>query len=137
MYIYILKYYFMSYQIEIGLGEVFDRLTILYIKKIEITDYEKNSNVTKEYNYLLKKIKAYKFTDELWELYNELMKVNRTLWDVENYIRQKEKSLTFDSTFIELARSVYKLNDERAELKKRINIIDKSKFIEEKSYTND
>ena len=42
-------------QIEIGLGEVFDRLTILYIKKIEITDYEKNSNVTKEYNYLLKK----------------------------------------------------------------------------------
>ena len=119
----------MSYQIEIGLGEVFDRLTILYIKKIEITDYEKNSNVTKEYNYLLKKTKAYKFTDELWELYNELMKVNRTLWDVENYIRQKEKSLTFDSTFIELARSVYKLNDERAELKKRINIIDKSKFI--------
>lgn len=127
----------MSYQIEIGLGEVFDRLSILYIKKIEITDYEKNSNVTKEYNYLLKKTKAYKFTDELWELYNELMKVNRTLWDVENYIRQKEKSLTFDSTFIELARSVYKLNDERAELKKRINIIDKSKFIEEKSYTND
>ena len=127
----------MSYQIEIGLGEVFDRLTILYIKKIEITDYEKNSNVTKEYNYLLKKTKAYKFTDELWELYNELMKVNRTLWDVENYIRQKEKSLTFDSTFIELARSVYKLNDERAELKKRINIIDKSKFIEEKSYTKD
>ena len=63
-----------------------------------------------------------------------LKKVNHSLWNIEDNIREKEKFKEFDDEFIELARSVYKTNDKRAEIKKKINLLTKSDIIEEKSY---
>jgi hypothetical protein len=126
----------MTIKIEIGFGEAFDRLIILSIKKSQILDYEKNKNISVEFAYMNTKLKSYIVSEEASELYNELYKINRTLWDVENLIREREKFQMFDSVFIEHARSVYKLNDERAAIKKQINNLFGSKFIEEKSYSS-
>lgn len=124
----------MTVNIEIGIGEAFDRLSILAIKKTEITDYEKNKNVSVEHDYLLKKLKKELKNQEAFDLYMELSKVNRTLWDIEDQLRQREKIKKFDSVFIELARSVYSLNDSRAAIKKKVNLFFGSRFVEEKSY---
>jgi len=124
----------MTINIEIGIGEAFDRLSILWIKKFEITDYEKNKNICFEYDYLYSKVSDFFENKEARNLFHELQKVNRTLWDVENLIRGREKDQKFDNVFIQLARSVYQLNDERAALKKVINNLFGSKFVEEKSY---
>ena len=107
-------------------------LFILRIKKNNITDPEKLVNVNKEYDYLY-----YKVFQELkieTSDFQELMMVNEMLWNVEDSIRVKEKNKEFDSDFIEMARSVYITNDQRAEIKKKINLKYSSNFVEEKSY---
>ena len=119
-------------EIEISIGEIVDKLSILRIKKNNITDPEKLVNVNKEYDYLY-----YKVFQELkieTSDFQELMMVNEMLWNVEDSIRVKEKNKEFDSDFIEMARSVYITNDQRAEIKKKINLKYSSNFIEEKSY---
>lgn len=121
-------------KIELSIGEIVDKLTILEIKKEHIKDKKKLENVLKEYNYLLKivedDLKIYKCDD----LYVQLINVNRKLWKVEDEIRLKEKEKAFDQKFISLARDVYYTNDQRAEIKKQINIKYQSNFVEEKSY---
>jgi predicted nuclease with TOPRIM domain len=124
----------MTVSIEIGIGELVDRLTILKIKMSEITDETKLANVKTEYEYLLGISDAVETHPQMEQLLEELYDVNSELWDVEDDLRECEKKKSFGKDFIELARSVYRLNDRRAAIKKEINQLHGSKFIEEKSY---
>jgi len=119
-------------QIEISNGEILDKLSILEIKFSNITDMSKLENVGKERLLLLHaRDKIPNFPSEL---YDQLKTVNKEIWDIEDKIRIKEKNKKFDSEFIQLARSVYIKNDERAVIKKQININTNSDIVEEKSY---
>ena len=120
-------------EIEVSVGEIVDKLSILQIKTEQITDNDKLKNVTKEYLYL-HEIVFSKLNISYDDLYLKLLEVNRELWDIEDKIRDKERDKEFDSDFIELARSVYFTNDKRAEIKKEINLKYNSTFVEEKSY---
>ena len=118
-------------KIEVSIGEVIDKWTILSIKILNIKDKEKLVNINNERNYLIKMIEPELLYDPLVD---QLLNVNKTLWNVEDDLRLCEKDRDFSLRFIELARSVYKLNDERARIKKEINIKCGSEFVEEKSY---
>lgn len=121
-------------KIEVSHGEIVDKLTILYIKMRSIKDAEKLINIEKEYHYLHDIVENELKISTESEEYQKLLDVNQRLWIVEDFIRDKEKDKSFDSEFIELARSVYYINDERAKIKKEINNLYSSNFIEEKSY---
>jgi hypothetical protein len=120
--------------IEVSVGEIVDKLSILELKKLNIKDSDKLKNVTKEYDYLhnivFNELKINQ--DDFLSLLN----VNQTLWEVEDKIRNKEKIKAFNSEFVELARLVYITNDKRADLKKSINLKYNSTFVEEKSYSS-
>ena len=118
-------------KIEIGIGEVVDKWTILSIKILNITDKDKLGNITKERTYLNTVIEPEILHDPLVD---ELLKINKSLWDVEDRLRSCERDKVFDDHFVQLARSVYILNDKRAHIKKDINIKYGSDFVEEKSY---
>ena len=119
----------------ISWGELIDKVTILEIKQINIKSLTALANINKELGYLYEIIKGSTGVTELIkEVKQELFNLNKLLWQVEDDIRDKELKKEFDSTFIELARRVYKLNDERAKLKKSINEILNSELVEEKSY---
>ena len=116
-------------------GEVIDKITILQIKYEKINNKNKLKNIKNELNLLLPLINKKKYeTLEIQNLMKNLKKVNHVLWNIEDNIREKENFKEFDDEFIELARSVYKTNDKRAEIKKKINLLTKSDIIEEKSY---
>ena len=116
-------------------GEVIDKITILQIKYEKINNKNKLKNIKNELSLLLPLINKKKYeTLEIQNLMKNLKKVNDTLWNIEDNIREKENFKEFDDEFIELARSVYKTNDKRAEIKKKINLLTKSDIIEEKSY---
>ena len=119
-------------KIEISIGEIVDKLSILRIKKNNISDSEKLKNVTTEYDYLYS-IVFDELKIEESDFYN-LVLINEKLWDIEDKLRDKERDKSFDNDFIELARSVYFTNDKRAEIKKEINLKYGSLFVEEKSY---
>ena len=121
-------------KIEVSIGEIVDKLSILQIKKLNILDEEKLINVKKEYDYLLQVVESDLNFSTSDELYGELFMTNKKLWDIEDKIRDKERGKSFDEEFIELARSVYFTNDERSKIKKNINIKYGSNFVEEKSY---
>lgn len=127
----------MSIKIDVAVGEIIDKLTILDIKADKIDDKEKLSNVHKERESLLPSVAlpAYQ-TDEIQQLTAELKQVNLRLWEIEDAIRLKEAEKCFDAEFIELARSVYFTNDKRAAIKKQINSKTGSELVEEKSYEN-
>ena len=118
-------------QIEVSIGEVVDKWTILSIKALNIKDKDKLVNVFKEKNYLNTVIDPEILHDPMTD---ELLKVNQFLWKVEDLLRDFERASSFGDEFIDLARSVYKLNDQRARIKKDINIKYGSDFVEEKSY---
>ena len=116
-------------------GEVIDKITILQIKYEKINNKNKLKNIKNELSLLLPLINKKKYeTLEIQNLMKNLKKVNHSLWNIEDNIREKENFKEFDDEFIELARSVYKTNDKRAEIKKKINLLTKSDIIEEKSY---
>ena len=121
-------------KIEVSIGEIVDKLSILEIKKDNVTDTEKLKNVTKEYEYLFDIVNNELNISTDSELYKELLSINKELWSIEDDIRDKERDKSFDDGFISLARSVYFTNDKRADVKKRINIEYGSDFVEEKSY---
>jgi hypothetical protein len=120
--------------IEISIGEAFDRLTILKIKSEMIKDEAKLTNVMKEYFYLQNLLKEELEVDEDNEDFKRLLEINEFLWEVEDLLREFEKENSFGKEFVELARSVYVLNDKRAIVKKEINLAYGSQFVEEKSY---
>ncbi len=116
----------------VSLGELIDKITILEIKKKNMTGV-KLKNVDKELK-LLKYILKDTSLEIDFNLINNLKEVNTTLWGIEDKIRTKENAHEFDEEFIKLARSVYKQNDKRSSIKKEINQIYNSDIIEEKSY---
>ena len=103
---------------EISAGELIDKITILEIKLTKISNNEKLNEIKKELSSLNETLK--KFIPELDEIktyIDELKKINLKLWDIEDGKRAAEKNKKFDDKFIELARNVYKFNDERAKIK--------------------
>lgn len=125
----------MSVNVEISIGEFFDKITILEIKKERIHDDEKLANITRELDSLNALLDRLPFSrTDVQEEVDELKAINEKLWVIEDDIRDKESSKEFDERFIELARSVYFTNDKRSEVKRAINIKLGSGFIEEKSY---
>ena len=121
-------------KVEISNGEILDKLSILMIKMVNITDNTKHQNINKEYLYLLKLSQSLLSNIKIHELFLSLKDINSDLWNIEDEIRNKEKNKQFDQEFIELARKVYITNDQRADVKKQINILTGSNFVEEKSY---
>jgi len=117
--------------IEVSIGEALDKLSILGIKMEKIKDEAKLENVSKEYYMILDLVEEDMLQDEL---YDKLKFVNRRLWEIEDEIRVCEKHGDFNLNFIRLARAVYHRNDERADLKKQINLKYNSNIIEEKHY---
>lgn len=118
--------------VPISIGELFDKITILQIKKNRIKG-NKLDNVNKELNHLEEVVKNNNLKIEK-KFFTQLKKINTNLWEIEDEIRIKESKSEFDQEFIDLARSVYKENDKRASLKKEINLNYGSLFVEEKSY---
>ena len=120
--------------IEVSHGEIVDKLTILEIKKKNITDVEKLNNVTKEYDYLVSIVENDLGISLSSPEYQKLLSINQELWVIEDDIRDKERNKEFDEEFVKLARAVYHTNDIRANIKKEINVKYSSGFVEEKSY---
>ena len=125
----------MKIEIPVSFGELVDKLTILNIKKDKIEDKEKLKNIDKEYNHLNLIYKKYSENDlNVSNLFKSLYEINLKLWDVEDNLRFNEKQNKFNDEFIDFARSVYKLNDERFALKSELNKLVNSEIVEEKSY---
>ena len=121
---------------EISAGELFDKITILEIKKTKISDKEKLIDINRELSSLNETVKKF-IPDQsgISKYINDLKDINLKLWDIEDGKRAAEKDKEFGEKFINLARNVYKLNDERAKIKRMINKSFGSELIEEKSYT--
>lgn len=127
----------MRIEIPVSFGELIDKLTILEIKKSKITDNEKLKNIQLEFELLNKKYQTkLKDTNELQVFYDALLEVNHKLWKIEDKIRIFENNKEFNEEFIDLARSVYKLNDERFAIKNEINKTFDSEIQEQKEYEN-
>jgi uncharacterized protein DUF6165 len=119
--------------VPISPGELLDKITILRIKAARMTDAGKVANVKLELS-LLEKTWRESVDGDVSADETALHAVNERLWVIEDDIRDKERAQAFDAKFIELARSVYVENDERAAIKKRINLKLGSRIVEEKSY---
>ena len=120
---------------EISAGELIDKITILEIKKIKITDTKKLKEVDKELISLNNTMKNFiKNESVIVNLKDKLKEINLRLWDIEDGKRNAEKNSDFGNKFIELARNVYKFNDERARIKSEINLILNSNIKEVKSH---
>jgi len=125
-----------SLMIEVGAGELIDKITILKIKAMRMTNAAKLSNVKHELDVLSRaRAENLNQSDELDRLEEALGMVNEALWVIEDDIRACEAARDFGPGFIELARSVYIQNDKRAAIKKSINELCGSSIVAEKSYT--
>ena len=121
--------------VPISPGELLDKITILRIKQVRILDAAKLANVRLELALLEQTWRDWGGTAQDVSLDERaLQNVNERLWDIEDRIRDKEVNQCFDRDFLELARAVYLSNDERAAIKKRINLQLGSRLVEEKSY---
>ena len=120
---------------EISVGELIDKITILEIKKEKILSKEKLVDINKELKSLNETMKKYiPDQEEILSYKNDLKNINAKLWEIEDGKRSAEKNKKFDEEFIELARNVYKFNDERARIKLAINNTLGSNIKEVKSY---
>ena len=120
---------------EISAGELFDKITILEIKRAKISNKEKINDIEKELSSLNETVKKYIPNQSSISKYiDDLKKINLKLWDIEDGKRAAEKNNEFGEKFIELARNVYKFNDERAKIKLVINTTLGSNIKEVKSY---
>ena len=125
----------MNVNVEISIGEFFDKITILEIKKERISNAGKLININKELDGLNNLLTELSFSrDEVVQEVSELRKINEALWEIEDDIREKESQKAFDERFVELARAVYITNDKRSDIKRGINLKLGSDFVEEKSY---
>ena len=124
-------------RIDVSPGELIDKITILEIKAARFTDVEKLANVQRELALLQRAhAQTIAVSAEIERLTDELRRVNRQLWEIEDAIRVCEQQQDFGAKFIELARSVYHTNDIRAALKKQINEQLGSTIVEEKEYVD-
>ena len=120
--------------VPISPGELLDKITILRIKSARMSDATKVTNVRLELSLLEKTWREAVGSTDVAAEEQALQAVNERLWVIEDDIRDKERAQAFDARFIELARAVYIENDERAAIKKRINVKLGSRIVEEKSY---
>ena len=122
-------------KIPVSWGELYDKVTILEIKLEKLKTKSALKNVKKEYDELIF-VSNNNFSNnkDAEKLLRDLKKINKKLWNIEDRIRIKESSKVFDKDFIKLAREVYFTNDERARIKRNINMTFGSEIIEEKSY---
>ena len=123
--------------VEVSIGELLDKISVLEIKKEKIKDPEKLKFINDEYNILNEQLKNNVKSDEkLDNLFKSLKEINNKLWVIEDEKRLCEKNSDFGEKFIELSRNVHFLNDNRAKIKLEINEHTKSKIKEIKEYTN-
>jgi hypothetical protein len=120
--------------IPVSIGELIDKLSILYVKQIMMSDQVKLHFINKEFELLYNFSSQYLNNEEISNLYRQLVEVNTTLWSIEDEIRIKERKKSFDNGFIDLARSVCQNNDIRFELKTKINQLTNSEIREQKDY---
>ena len=122
--------------VKISPGELIDKITILKLKKRFIKNEIQLKNINIELTLLEPILVKHKLDNsKIIALFDKLYEINLKLWKIEDDIRDHERDSNFGSSFIELARSVYFTNDERAEVKKQINIVAGSNIVEEKSYS--
>tara|TARA_E500000178_G_scaffold183906_1_gene182235 strand:+ start:578 stop:976 length:399 start_codon:yes stop_codon:yes gene_type:complete len=120
---------------EISVGELLDKISILEIKQNNLNDKEKIKIVSKELESLRNTLeKNVQLTDEIKSLYKNLKDINIKLWGIEDAKRDCERNKNFGESFVQLARSVYLENDNRAKIKNKINILSGSNLLEVKSY---
>ena len=119
-----------------SIGELLDKITILNIKRVMVSDLEKVANVKRELIELMDMGSTFLSQPKVEELYDRLMVVNKNLWDVEDQLRKMELEKKFDEDFILKARSVYQLNDRRYQIKNEINILLGSDILEVKQYVD-
>lgn len=120
--------------IPVSVGELIDKLSILRVKQIKITNPEKLSYVNKEFELLYNFSSVYFNDEEISKLYHELVETNSKLWEIEDELRILETKKSFDKDFIEFARGVYYTNDKRFVLKNEINEKTSSEIREVKEY---
>ncbi len=119
----------------ISVGELIDKITILMIKAVRIADDQKLQHVHNELQQLQRVVDQHALqSPELLALMGQLQRINETLWQIEDDIRLCEKAQDFSDRFVQLARSVYLTNDQRAQLKREINVLTQSALYEVKSY---
>jgi hypothetical protein len=124
-----------SIEIQVAVGELIDKITILRIKAAQITQPQKLKNIQHELDGLLAKQAKLPVVSGLQELQKSLQTANEKLWKIEDDIRDCESQKQFGEQFVQLARSVYITNDLRCQIKRKINQLFDSEIIEEKSYT--
>ena len=123
--------------VEVSIGELLDKITILEIKKEKIKDTEKLKFINNEYSILKDQLENnIKYDDKLKKLYQSLKEINNKLWVIEDDKRQCEKDKDFGEKFIKLSRDIHFLNDDRAKIKLEINNYTGSTIKEIKEYTN-
>ncbi len=121
--------------VPISYGELIDKITILEIKSERIADAEKVANVRRELDLLEQTwSESAASANDISQARTRLKHINEQLWDIEDQIRLKEGARAFDDAFIKLARAVYVTNDQRAAVKREINVALGSELVEEKSY---
>ncbi len=121
--------------IPTSVGELVDKITILEIKEKKIVDKKKLRNIRKELSLLNEIFEQIAHVEVLNDIKDNLSNVNKSLWEIEDNIREKEIKQDFTEEFINLARSVYAMNDKRYEIKNKINTLLGSQIVEEKSYS--
>jgi len=120
--------------INVSVGELLDKLSILQVKLKNVKNIDKLKLVRNEYELLYKESLKYFGDEKISELYQSLIEVNSKLWDIEDRLRILETEQRFEGEFIDLARKVYYTNDERFEIKNQINIFTSSEIAEVKEY---
>jgi hypothetical protein len=120
--------------IPVSVGEMIDKLSILQVKKIKVTDENKLEFINKEFELLYNFSSEYLNNLEIELIYAKLILVNTNLWDIEDKLRVLEKEKKFDNEFVASARKVYFTNDERFRLKNEINLLTSSEIREIKDY---
>lgn len=121
--------------VPVSWGELIDKITILEIKSERLSEAAARRNVAEELNALAPLAAPAMRIAEIGALKQTLLGVNQALWDVEDRLRELEAAESFDADFVALARSVYRRNDERAAIKRRINLMLRSALVEEKGYS--
>jgi hypothetical protein len=122
--------------IPVSVGELIDKLSILHVKKIKVSNEQKLTFINAEFELLYNMSSYYLNDEEISKLYHKLVGINSQLWDVEDELRVIESTKEFDVNFIELARKVYYTNDERFSVKNKINELTNSDIREQKDYKN-
>jgi hypothetical protein len=116
-------------------GELFDKISILEIKLVKLTSDVARTNVRRELERLMAASEDVTLSAEMEFFRAELRATNEQLWNIEDALREKEAQQSFDEAFIDLARSVYRINDQRGRIKRQINLTMQSELIEEKQYS--